>query len=121
MNKKFEKIIATVLTAAMAMSITVPAFAEKSLNEESQKQAFIREELNDTTLSKESIDFLEKNGIYDLQEHFDTIAYTNEENLYAGILDEDILALKRAAEANNFTEEQIQKYVEGLLNSSPTI
>ncbi len=41
MNKKFEKIIATVLTAAMAMSITVPAFAEKSLNEESQKQAFI--------------------------------------------------------------------------------
>ena len=121
MKKGLKKIVATVLTAAMAMSITVPAFAEKSLNEESQKQAFIREELNDTTLSKESIDFLEKNGIYDLQEHFDTIAYTNEENLYAGILDEDILALKRAAEANNFTEEQIQKYVEGLLNSSPTI
>ena len=121
MKKGLKKIVATILTAAMAMSITVPAFAEKSLNEESQKQAFIREELNDTTLSKESIDFLEKNGIYDLQEHFDTIAYTNEENLYAGILDEDILALKRAAEANNFTEEQIQKYVEGLLNSSPTI
>lgn len=98
----------------------MPAFAE-SLNEEAQQKVFIREELNDITLSKESVDFLAQNGIYDLQEYFNTIVYSNEENLYAGILEEDILALKRAAEANNFTEEQIQKYVEGLINSSPII
>lgn len=120
MKKTMKKIIATVLTAAMAMSAGMPAFAEES-TEEAQKLQFIREELNDTTLSKESIDFLAQNGINDLQEHFNTIAYSNGENLYAGILEEDILALKRAAEANNFTEEQIQKYVEGLLTSSPTI
>ena len=29
MKKGLKKIVATVLTAAMAMSITVPAFAEK--------------------------------------------------------------------------------------------
>lgn len=40
-----------------------------------------------------------------------------EESFYTGVLNEDILSLKRAAEAYDFTEQQIEEYVEGLVNT----
>ena len=39
----------------------------------------------------------------------------NEENEYIGNLESDVQALKNAAEANSFTQDQIKSYVEGLL------
>lgn len=116
MKKKFQKIMATVLTAAMAMSVCSPAFANTTAEEEAM--AFIKSELNDTTLSAEAEQFLKENQIYNLEERVRAQTYSlGEENLYVGILDEDVLALKRAAEAHNFTNEQIVQYVEGLVNT----
>lgn len=47
MKKKFQKIMATVLTAAMAMSVCSPVFANTTAEEEAM--AFIKAELNNTT------------------------------------------------------------------------
>ena len=116
MRKSFKKFIATILTATMAMSVCSPAFANTTAEEEAM--AFIKAELNDTTLSAEAEQFLKENQIYNLEERVRAQTYSlGGEKLYVGILDEDILALKRAAEANNFTEEQIVQYVEGLVNT----
>lgn len=118
MKKWFKKTVAVVLTAAMVMSVGMPAFAAEQ-NEEDEKRRFVAEELNDITLGQEAADFLEQNGITDLEARLSIQLYSDdsEENMYVGILDEDILALKRAAEAHNFTEEQVQQYVEGLMNT----
>lgn len=56
MRKSFKKFIATILTATMAMSVCSPAFANTTAEEEAM--AFIKAELNDTTLSAEAEQFL---------------------------------------------------------------
>ena len=120
MKKTIKKIIATCLATAMVTTFAVPAFAANKTNDEIK--TLIKTELNDTSLSSEAKTFLKQHNIYNVEERAKSQTYsTTSEKLYAGILDKDILALKNAAEANNFTDEQIAQYVDGLLNTPSEI
>lgn len=113
---KFKKFIAAFSAITMIATITIPAFAANKINDEIE--TLIKTELNDTSLSSEAKTFLKQHNIYNVEERAKSQTYSNtSEKLYVGILDKDILALKNAAEANNFTDEQIVQYVDGLLNT----
>lgn len=97
--------------------ITPKIFAENvTLNDESQQ---FLEEYN-IDIYKELLKFSDDNN--------SNINYRSLENdtmqdkeVYVGNLNDDILALKNAAEANNFTEEQIGAYVDGLLKNETEV
>lgn len=97
-------------------------------------------ESSKTDLSEDSINFLKNSGVdiekfnesllkFESYPKNEDVRYrslfidgANEENEYIGNLESDVQALKNAAEANSFTQDQIKSYVEGLLkNETETI
>lgn len=135
-----NKVLSIVLSMAVLMGMSSVAWANENqfivndenvshfiVNDENERVNIIKAEFNDISLSQEAKEFLAENDIVlDILQVEETSAMKqntqdSSELLYAGVLNEDILALMRAAEANNFTEQQIQEYVDGLMNVSPQI
>ena len=112
MNKLMKKVTTLIATVSMIASMGTTVFAAESY------------ESNVGLLSNEATAFLLEHGVdtsvftANALNTFDTLdAKTSIANSY----DESVLALKDAAAANNFTNEQIQKYVEGLVSTPTTI
>lgn len=110
----------TVITSASSMvllfSLAIPAFAQS-------------DKVSDYVVSNEAIGFLQAHNV-DVSSFKKSNTTNNKvystENPSTGILrtdlyDEEILSLERQASAYNFTDDQIQSYVEGIINTTPTV
>lgn len=109
MNKFMKKVTTLLVTVSMVASIGSTAFAAE------------RYELNPEPLSKEAVEFLSEHGVDTSVFTINSLNTLDTETTIANSYDESILALKDAAEANGFTDEQIQKYVEGLVSTPTTV
>lgn len=119
-----------VLAIIMSLSLCASAFAahDDMVTYDSDDDEVIETELSDTTLSFEAEWFLMKYGVdLDISHNgnavmgLDAIENDAADSVYVGILNEDILALKNATEAHDFTKQQVQDYVDGLMNTTPQI
>lgn len=111
------KNVATLLTSVvLCFSLSMPTFAQT-------------DKKSDYVISNEALDFLKSHNV-DVTP-FKKSNATNE-NIYSeenqsvsisksDLYDESILAFKQQVEAYNFTDDQIQKYVKGLVDTAPTI
>lgn len=108
MKKFFRKATAIVATVTMLATMTTPAFAAEN-NAASEP------------LSNEAVAFLQEHGVDTSIFEVSAYALMDEETAIANSYNESVLALKDAAEANNFTDEQIQKYVDGLISTPTTV
>lgn len=108
MNKFWRKATAVVATVAMVASLGAPAFAAEDVT------------VSGNELSEEAVAFLQEHNVDTSIFEISTLSL-DEETQIANSYDESVLALKDAAAANNFTDEQIQKYVEGLVSTPTTV
>ncbi len=108
MKKFFRKATAIVATVTMLATMTTPAFAAEN-NAASEP------------LSNEAVAFLQEHGVDPSIFEVSAYALMDEETAIANSYNESVLALKDATEANNFTDEQIQKYVDGLISTPTTV
>ena len=130
-----KRLFAMIMAVSLCLSMSVPAFAgyrhgdadrndlsvgDSAADCKLKREAIIKEKLSDTTLSNEAEKFLEENNISldsKLVSNAPNVAIVEKSSEYVGILNEEILALKRAAQAYGFTQQQIQAYVTGLMNT----
>ncbi len=89
MRKTMKKIIAMVLTVAMVMSIGMPAFAAEGNNFENLSSEDVCQYLLDRGVADDKLDLLN---------------------------DEILESTMRQAEANNFTDTQVQQYIDGQIS-----
>ena len=108
MKKFFRKATAIVATVTMLVTMTTPTFAAEN-NAVSEP------------LSNEAVAFLQEHGVDPSIFEVSAYALMDEETAIANSYNESVLALKDAAEANNFTDEQIQEYVDGLISTPTTV
>ena len=108
MKKIFRKATAVVATVTMLATMTVPAFAAES-NAVSEP------------LSNEAIAFLQEHGVDTSVFEVSAYALMDEETITANSYNESVMALRDAAAAYDFTDEQIQAYVEGLVSTPTTV
>ncbi len=109
-KKKLIKNISLILTLTCILSSTVPAFAQ------SYKE-------DNYGLSNQAIEFLNMHKI-DISIFKNINDQSNaQSNSSADTIsyDEGILSLEKQAEAYNFNDNQIEKYIEGLVNTSTII
>lgn len=112
MNKLMKKVTTLLATVSMVASMGTTVFAAESY------------EANVGLLSNEAAAFLLEHGVNTsvfAASAMNIMDALDEETSIANSYDESILALIDAAEANNFTDEQIQKYVEGLVSTPTTV
>lgn len=122
-----RRIIITVLTIIMSVSLSVQVFAGQ--NEMARyflsDEEIINSELSDTSLSLEAEEFLAEYEVnLDISRDGNAIMGIDDDedgSSYVGVLNEDILALKNATEAYGFTKQQVQEYVDGLVDEAPQI
>ncbi len=126
-----NRVVSMVLFFTMVFSTSSPVFAEVlDINKFEENKNF--------ELTKEAVDFLSEHDIEITSFHkkiasyrevertqdiFDSsdVDYSEINNKAANSYNESILALKNASIAQDFTDEQIQKYVEGLISVKTTV
>lgn len=110
MNKAkfFKKATALIATVTMLTTMTIPAFAADDV-------------ASAEPLSDEAVAFLQEHGVDASIFDKSTLALMDEETAIANSYNESVLSLKSAAAANDFTDEQIQEYVEGLVSTPTTV
>ena len=107
MKRWMKKFAAVVATAAMVCSVGMPAFAAEDVTTSGNE------------LSEEAITFLQEHNVDTSIFEISTLSL-DEETQIANSYDESVLFLKNQTEAYEFTDEQIQAYVEGLV-TKPTM
>lgn len=118
-----KKLTSIVITLLMIVGSTSLGFANDT------NHAF--EKLENDGLSKEAVEFLQEHGV-DLDivkdvsktdmESFASQSQLNKLSISdPGSIDSAIISLKHQTEANDFTDEQVQAYVKGLVDHPTTI
>ena len=120
-----KKYLSLAFAFMLVLGMSFPALmADAYFEEDSKKENIIKTELSDTSLSDEAISFLAENNISldsKVTPNSEVMSEGNGNTEYIGVLNEEILALKNAAQAYGFTQQQIQAYVEGILNTPTTV
>lgn len=138
----------SLILVAFSLMIYIPIWANTTINEYFEQNKFTDikvselvdsifmnkhriyegltyEDLSNIDLSFESKLFLEENGI-DIEQKLNKFISKNdlytmkfeEKQLYIGNLEDDIVALRNAAEANRFSKKEVKEYVDGLLKNT---
>lgn len=117
--KKFLSLIFALMMICEMSSNALEARAYSATNS-IIKENIIKSELSDMSLTDEAKKFLYDNGVdfdHELTQKSSGIKSGKNVSEYVGILNEEILALKRAAQAHGFTRQQIQEYVDGIVHA----
>lgn len=111
------KNVATLLTSVvLCFSLSMPTFAQT-------------DKKGDYIISNEALDFLKSHNVdvtpFKKSNATNEIIYSKENKSFgiskSDLYDESIMLFKQQVEAYNFTDDQIQKYVKGLVETSPTV
>lgn len=121
--ENMKKITSIVLTLLLVIGSTAVGFASDT--------SYTAEKLGKDGLSKEAVAFLQEHGVE--LDAMKNVPKTDMEDFASNSeidqlsisdpnsLDSSIISLKHQTEANNFTDEQVQAYVEGLIDHPTTI
>ncbi len=110
-----KKLICSVMAIIMALSLCIPAVAADETTSGEMLEA-----QNAYGLSTEAVDFLEAHDV-DLSIFAAAPAcYSNDQEIPLS-MDSAVLSLIQQTEAYDFTDEQVQQYVDGLVHSDPIV
>lgn len=102
-----KKYLSLAFAFMLVLGMSFPALmADAYFEEDSKKENIIKTELSDTSLSDEAISFLAENNISldsKVTPNSEVMSEGNGNTEYIGVLNEEILALKNAAQAYGFT------------------
>lgn len=120
MKMKTKNVITIATSFVLLFVLITPSFAQ------GQTQV---ERVNDYVIDSDALSFLKAHNV-DVTSFKKTVASSEkirsltaptEGVSKAALYNEGILSLKQEAAANHFTDDQIQKYVEGMVNSTPKV
>lgn len=115
-KSKFFRTLILGLVLCLAFQGACPAYAATA---SSSSALFVQSEYG---LSDEAMAFLQDHNV-DLSvfKSADTSMYNADSDVVSFSMNESILGLIQETEAYNFTDEQIQQYVDGLVNCNPIV
>lgn len=115
-KKFFRAILLSLVICLLAAQGTYPVYAADTALD---SQSLVQEEYN---LSPEAMSFLRDHNVdFSVFETDGISAYGSEMKAVPFSMNESILGLIQETDAYGFTDEQIQQYVDGLVNSDPII
>ncbi|MCY9757322.1 hypothetical protein M5X00_24150 [Paenibacillus alvei] len=120
MKMKVKNIVSIATSVVLLFSLVTPTFAERDAQ---------AEKVNNYVIGSDALSFLEAHNV-DVtpfektnasSEIMSSLADPTEGISKTALYNESILSLEQEAAANNFTDDQIQKYVKGMVDTTPTI
>lgn len=120
MKMKAKNVVTIAISFVLLFLLITPTFA--------QGQAQV-EKVSDFVIGSDALSFLKAHNV-DVtpftktnasNEKISSLAAPTKGISKSALYNEDILSLKQEAAANHFTDDQIQKYVQGIIDSTPII
>lgn len=121
---KIKGVVTATTTMMLLFSLVVPTFAQTDKVSSAQT-----DKVNDYVVGTEAMNFLTEHKVDVLpfkKSNLTNDKMVSQDNSAVSIsksasYDEQILSIKRQAAANQFSDDQIQKYVKGLVDTSPIV